>query len=591
MPILREIGRMALHQRLRFCGQRAIAREASTMTLSPLMTSATVAKTLFAASLAPMLLATGAMTGAAIAAPSDVTGHWSQRCLAALAERQWLPLDGAGRFQPDAPITRNDLTAMLDRAVPNGPSIARTDKDNDPLRRDQAIATIMERLGWNSTASDPRAGNLLRQTFEDGDRIEFPVRSAVAAAVRTGALVNYPNPRRLEPGRTATRAEAAALVCQALNDRLETPATDSFTPFVVRPPETRGAWLTNIDSDVLFDRAQLRQALEKLKAANFNTVYITVWNGGYTLYPSAVAERASGNRMDPHPGLQGRDVLAEAIAEGRRLGLAVVPWLEFGLMAPADSDLARRNPAWIAQRRNGSNRFQYGRDTRVWLNPSHPGVQQFMTDLVDELVSRYPVDGIQFDDHFAYPVELGHDPTTQAQYALEQPGKTPPELDTDPDWMRWRSNRLTQLMGQIHQTVKAKRSSAIVSLSPNPQPFAYSTSLQSWSDWVGRGWVDELIVQIYRDDPAGFEAELLDRDLQIASYKIPVSVGILTGLKVKPMAIAQVANQVQLVRQKQLAGVSFFFYESLWNLTPESPERRQQTIRRLFFTPAFRSLR
>lgn len=576
-----------------FCA-RAIASwlgRSSARKTAQVQAQRTGAKVTLAAGLAPILLASGAMTGSAIAAPSDATGHWSQRCLAALAERQWLSLDGAGRFQPDQPMTRQDLSALLDRAIPNGPPIARTDKDNEPLRRDQTVATIMERLGWNSTASDPRAGNLLRQTFEDGERVDFPVRSAVAAAIRSGSLVNYPNPRRFEPGRPATRAEAAALVCQALNDRLETPATDSFSPFVVRPPETRGAWLTNIDSDVLFDRSQLRRALEQLKAANFNTVYVTVWNGGYTLYPSAVAERASGNRMDPHPGLQGRDVLAEAIAEGRRLGLTIVPWLEFGLMAPADSDLVRRNPAWVAQRRNGSSRFQYGRDTRVWLNPSHPGVQQFMTELVDELVSRYPVDGIQFDDHFAYPVELGHDPTTQAQYALEQQGKTPPELDTDPDWMRWRSSRLTQLMGQIYQTVKAKRSTAIVSLSPNPQPFAYNTSLQSWSDWVGRGWIDELIVQIYRDDPAGFAAELLDRDLQIASYKIPVSVGILTGLKVKPMSIAQVATQVQLVRQKQLAGVSFFFYESLWNLAPESPDRRQQMIQRLFFTPAFRSIR
>ncbi|TAD80707.1 MAG: hypothetical protein EA001_00145, partial [Oscillatoriales cyanobacterium] len=540
--------------------------------------------------LGTLVAAPGMMAGGAIAAPPDAANHWSRHCLTALMERQWLPLDASGKFRPDEPITPAELTALLTRAVPEGRPIAQTDKDNEPIQRDRAIAITLQRLGWQDSSGDPRAGNLLRQTFEDGDRVDFPIRSVVAAAVRAGAVVNYPNPRRLEPDRPATRAEAAALVCQALSDRLETPATDSFTPFVARPPETRGAWLTNIDSEVLFDRAKLRQALENLKAANFNTVYITVWNNGYTLHPSAVAERASGNRIDPHPGLQGRDVLAEAIAEGKRLGLAIVPWLEFGLMAPANSDLARRNPGWIAERRDGSSRFQYGRDTRVWLNPSHPGVQQLMTDLVDELVSRYPIDGIQFDDHFAYPVDLGHDPTTQALYALARSGQTPPETSNDPDWMRWRSNQLTQLMGQIHRTVKAKRPGAIVSLSPNPQPFAYATSLQSWSDWVGRGWVDELIVQIYRDDINGFEAELLDRDLQIASYKIPVSVGILTGLKVKPMPIDRVAEQVQLVRQKQLAGVSFFFYESLWNLTPENQQRRQQTIRRLFFNPAFRSI-
>ena len=58
--------------------------------------------------------------------------------------------------------------------------------------------------------------------------------------------------------------------------------------------EIRGVWLTNIDSEVLFSKDNLRDGLRRLERLNFNTIYPTVWNGGYTLYPSEVAETNSG---------------------------------------------------------------------------------------------------------------------------------------------------------------------------------------------------------------------------------------------------------------------------------------------------------
>ncbi|HEY9812725.1 MAG TPA: family 10 glycosylhydrolase, partial [Candidatus Sericytochromatia bacterium] len=73
-------------------------------------------------------------------------------------------------------------------------------------------------------------------------------------------------------------------------------------------PELRGVWLTNVDSDVLFSRNKLTAAVQNLQQLNFNTVYPTVWNEGYTLYPSTVAERTFGRSLHPEPGLQGRDM-------------------------------------------------------------------------------------------------------------------------------------------------------------------------------------------------------------------------------------------------------------------------------------------
>ncbi|HEY9702488.1 MAG TPA: family 10 glycosylhydrolase, partial [Allocoleopsis sp.] len=105
--------------------------------------------------------------------------------------------------------------------------------------------------------------------------------------------------------------------------------------------ELRGVWITNIDSDVLFEKKRLKNAINKLHELNFNTVYPVVWNWGYTLYPSKVAKKVIGRSLDPDPGLQKRDILKEIVTEGHRKKMAVIPWFEFGFMAPSDADLVK----------------------------------------------------------------------------------------------------------------------------------------------------------------------------------------------------------------------------------------------------------
>ncbi|MEO0685952.1 MAG: family 10 glycosylhydrolase, partial [Cyanobacteria bacterium J06649_11] len=121
-----------------------------------------------------------------------------------------------------------------------------------------------------------------------------------------------------------------------------------------QPTELRGVWLTNIDSNVLFSTRNLTNALDRLKNLNFNVVYPAVWNWGYTLYPSRVARKVIGRSVDPEPGLRRRDMLKEAVSEGHSRGLKVIPWFEFGFMAPADSQLAKRRPQWLSKKVDGS---------------------------------------------------------------------------------------------------------------------------------------------------------------------------------------------------------------------------------------------
>ncbi len=347
--------------------------------------------------------------------------------------------------------------------------------------------------------------------------------------------------------------------------------------------ELRGVWLTNVDSEVLFSEEDTQNAIASLAELNFNTLYPTVWNWGYTLYPSPVAEEVTGSAQDPTEGLQNRDVLAEIIAAGHEAGMAVIPWFEFGFMAPADSELAKRHPEWLTQRPDGSTIWWEGKvHQRVWLNPLHPEVQQFITDLIVEVVSNYDLDGIQMDDHFGYPSEFGYDELTVKLYQQEHEGKSPPKNSKDKEWVRWRADKITAFVEQLFHEIKKANPRAIVSVSPNPQKFSLNAFLLDWYKWERMGLIEELIVQVYRHRFDNFIRELEQPEIIAASQHIPVGIGILSGLKGRPVLWHKIDKQVKAVRDRNFAGASFFFYESLWNLATESPQRRKAALKYLF---------
>ncbi|WGV26228.1 glycoside hydrolase family 10 protein [Halotia branconii] len=350
--------------------------------------------------------------------------------------------------------------------------------------------------------------------------------------------------------------------------------------------ELRGVWLTNIDSNVLFERDRLKKSLQRLDELNFNTVYPAVWNWGYTLYPSKVAAKVIGRSLDPTPGLQGRDMLKEIVSEGHKKGLTVIPWFEFGFMAPADSLLAKNRPQWLTSRSDGTKIVKEGTHNRVWLSPFRPDVQNFIQDLIVEIVRNYDIDGIQFDDHFGLPSELGYDAYTVALYKKEHGGKAPSKNPKDPEWVRWRANKITDFMKRVFTAIKANKKDCLVSVAPNPQRFSYEFFLADWQRWERMGLIEELVLQIYRNDLNVFVSELEYPEVQAAQSHIPVSIGILAGLKNRPIPMEQIQTQVQKVRDRNFAGVSFFFYETLWNLSSETASKRQSGFQQIFSKPA-----
>jgi uncharacterized lipoprotein YddW (UPF0748 family) len=373
-----------------------------------------------------------------------------------------------------------------------------------------------------------------------------------------------------------------------LTSFLTTFLVHSLHPAIAQLPreEIRGVWLTNNDFSTLRERTKVQESVTRLKRLNFNTVYPVVWNSGYVMYPSAVAQN-QGIQPFVLRGADGQDILADLINQAHRQGLLVIPWFEFGFMAPPTSELALNHPNWLTQKRDGSQTSISAAGEVVWLNPFHPQVQQFIRNLVLEVVSQYDVDGIQFDDHMSLPHEFGYDKYTVSLYTQETKNR-PPSNPQDEAWVRWRADKITAFMVQLNKAVKERKPNAIFSVAPNYYNFAYKLQLQDWLKWVRQNIVDELIVQVYRPNLNNFVTKISLPEMQEVQQKIPTGVGIMAGLRTSPVSMQQIKSQVRAARQRGL-GIAFFYYESLWQHNSESFAERQAGFQALFQYPALRA--
>ncbi len=352
---------------------------------------------------------------------------------------------------------------------------------------------------------------------------------------------------------------------------------------VVKPSgdkSLRGTWMTHLGVSLMYHSTRLDDTIADLAKHNINTLYPAVWNHGHTLFKSDVVKRAGGSDRNPwvNLALPFNDVFGGLVTQADRQSIRLIPWFEYGLMIPLDSEIAKRHPNWLTQQQNGektdrptvknpfpspiaSLRQAIIGQEQGWLNPFHPEVQAFLTDMIAEVVKDYPVAGIQLDDHFALPIEYGYDPYTLRLYQAEHSGQLPGNPN-EARWMRWRADRFTQLMAKIHKAVKSVNPNAIVSLSPNTADYAYRKSLQDWTRWVKMGLLDEVIVQLYRPNLTSLQTELDDPGLQNVAKNIPLSVGLYTGPFNGAKAKKRIDQEVEAVRSAGYAGTSFFCWET-----------------------------
>jgi uncharacterized lipoprotein YddW (UPF0748 family) len=339
-------------------------------------------------------------------------------------------------------------------------------------------------------------------------------------------------------------------------------------------------WLTTVDSAVMHDPAEAQRALAFLRHNGFRRAALPLYTAGVVtwtpapernrlaiptdpLLPPAATPPDSSIQAGAGP-VHGAGPTASLLAALGRAGLERVGWFEFGLMAPVGAPWLAGRDDLLLRDASGSSLWQESPGlNRVWLNPILPEVQQLLEDLVVDACTKLPLEAIQFDDHLGYPVRFGYDPATLAAWRATEAGRrNPSPAPGEPAWIAWRAEQVTALLERLRAAMNSACPAVRMSVSPNPQEFSYSNYLADWSSWVQRGLVDEVVVQIYRDNLAALGRELAHPSLAAAAQRVPVRIGLLAGLKSQPKDPAQLRRELELVQGRGYRGIDLFFYES-----------------------------
>ncbi len=195
-------------------------------------------------------------------------GHWAKSFIEALAQKAIIKGSNDGSFRPDAPVTRAEYATMILKAFKkpkagDGAAFADVPKTHWALSAIQAASGAGFLSGYpgkifKPEQKIPRAEVLLSlanglkyatsgspqkalEGFKDSAAIPEFARNSIAAAAEKKLIV-YPNATELNPDRTATRAEVAASIYQALVNDGQAPAiTSSDTIATVKPDQTSAA--------------------------------------------------------------------------------------------------------------------------------------------------------------------------------------------------------------------------------------------------------------------------------------------------------------------------------------------------------------
>lgn len=285
-------------------------------------------------------------------------------------------------------------------------------------------------------------------------------------------------------------------------------AWDAKAPYVME--EFRAAWVASVaniswpSKPGLSSQQQKEEALvllDFLSEHNYNAVILQVRPQCDALYKSELEPWSyylTGEQgLPPSPWY---DPLEFWIQQAHQRGLELHAWLNpyrahhSSGKEISKTSIVKRNPELVVELANGM----------WWMDPALEATKEHSLAVVMDLVTRYDLDGIHFDDYF-YPYESynnGNDfPDHKSWNAyLNTGGKL-----SRGDWRRDHVNNFVQI---VYQAIKAKKKHVKFGISPFGiwQPgfpesvIGFNQYDKLYADaklWLNQGWIDYFTPQLY----------------------------------------------------------------------------------------------
>ncbi len=284
--------------------------------------------------------------------------------------------------------------------------------------------------------------------------------------------------------------------------------TYAQTPSV--KPEMRAVWIatiTNIDYpdkptvDSYEQKAQFIKLLDMHQRNGMNTIVMQIRPSTDAFYPSAFepwSQWLTGKQgLAPEPYY---DPLEFMITETHKRKMEFHAWMNpyravFNIFTSSitPTHITNVHPAWF---------ITYGE--KKYFDPGNKEVQQYVTGIVKDVVTRYATDAIHFDDYFyPYPIagKVFPDHETFRKYGMG--------MKRDD----WRRSNVDSIIRMLYTTIKQQNNKCQFGISPfgvwrnadmDPVNGSNTKGLSNYDDlyadillWLKNGWLDYVAPQLY----------------------------------------------------------------------------------------------
>lgn len=295
------------------------------------------------------------------------------------------------------------------------------------------------------------------------------------------------------------------------------------TTYTEKTEEIRAVWVATVsnidigmhDSEATY-KAEIISILNRLEALNFNVMFFQTRPMNDAFYESDYAPW-SRYIMGAEGSDPGWDIFGFIIEEAHKRGIEVHAWLNpyrvsngtsskaSQLSALHDDNFAKQNPDLVIA----------GADGKLILNPAEAQVRAYISNVVNELMSKYDVDGIHFDDYFY----LSNINASEDQEIYDRTKNTGESLD---DWRRRNVDMLIENLSNVISNYNDSHQTSIkFGISPSgiwKSKYDYSGNIRpggelgshtsstfesynyAYADtrkWVMEGWLDYIMPQLY----------------------------------------------------------------------------------------------
>lgn len=329
--------------------------------------------------------------------------------------------------------------------------------------------------------------------------------------------------------------------------------------------EVRAAWITTayaldwpakratIPAGIQQQKEQLIAILDKLYAANFNTILFQARTRGDVFYPSAIEpfSKTLTGTVGKNPGY---DPLAFVVEECHKRGMECHAWMvaiplggNAQVNALGKQSVTKKQPGICLQHKG-----------QWYLNPGDPGTKQYLMRLTQEIVDRYDVDGIHFD-YLRYPENENKFPDSK-EFQKYGKGKKIEE---------WRRENLTEIVRYIYESIKSRKPWVKFSTSPvgryrNTSRYqsdtwnAYHTVYQDVQRWLNEGIQDQVYPMMYFRGN-NFYPYALDWQERSNNRHIIPGLGIyFLDPKEGNWKREEIERQIYFIRNNKLAGQAYY---------------------------------